>query len=77
MKIKISDYFIAADYEKSSLERIVNDMIKEGYIPFGGIAITYSPNFNNNPKGVIFYSQAMVKYDHWFLLKNEHERKLF
>ena len=62
MKIKISDYFLATDYEKSGLERMVKDMIKDGYIPFGGIAIAFCPNYNNQPMGVILYSQAMVKY---------------
>lgn len=63
MKIKISDYFVVTDFEKSNLERIIKEMIKDGYIPFGGIAITYSPNYFNSPMGVIVYSQAMVKYD--------------
>ena len=63
MKIKIADYFVVTDFEKSNLERLVKDMLKDGYIPFGGIAITYSPNYFNSPMGVIVYSQAMVRYD--------------
>lgn len=63
MRIKIADYFVITDFEKSNLERQVKEMIKDGYIPFGGIAITYSPNYHNSPMGVIVFSQAMVKYD--------------
>jgi len=63
MKTKITDYFVVTDFEKSNLERVVKEMIKEGYIPLGGIAITYSPNYFNSPMGVIVYSQSMVKCD--------------
>jgi hypothetical protein len=62
MKHEIADYFVVTDLEKSSLERVVNEMIKEGYVPLGGIGITYAPNYFNSPMGTIVYSQAMVKY---------------
>ena len=61
MKASISDYFVVTDFEKSSLERVVKEMIKEGYSPLGGVSIAYSPNYFNSPMGVIVYSQSMIK----------------
>ncbi len=49
-------------FEKSSVERVVKEMIRDGYMPLGGIGITYAPNYFNSPMGVIVFSQAMVKY---------------
>jgi hypothetical protein len=62
MKPLIADYFVVTDFEKASLERVVKDMLKDGFVPLGGIGITYAPNYFNNPMGTIVFSQAMVKY---------------
>jgi hypothetical protein len=62
MKINIEDYVVVTDYEKAKLERIVNEMIKQGYIPYGGIAVSFAENANASPRSVILYAQAMVKY---------------
>lgn len=62
MKKEIADYFVVTDFEKSSLERVVKEMIKQGYFPLGGVSIAYSPNYFNEPMGVIVYAQSMVKY---------------
>jgi len=63
MKIRIVEYVVASDFEKTKLERIVNEMIRQGYMPYGGVSITFATNANASPKSVILYAQAMVKYE--------------
>lgn len=57
--IKISDYYIAQRYSKDELETKVNDLIKNGYVPIGGVAVFQDSEFN------IFYTQALIRHtDH-------------
>jgi hypothetical protein len=63
VKIRIVDYMVAADYEKAKLERLVNELMKQGYMPYGGVSVSFATNANTSPKSVILYAQAMVKYE--------------
>lgn len=56
MTTKLSDYYIAQSYSKKELEDKVNDLIKCGYLPIGGIAVHQESVFN------ISYSQALIRH---------------
>ena len=60
MNRKIIDYSYARSRDLSKLVEFVNEMIKDGYEPIGGIAIEHG-----GEEGYISaekYCQAMVKY---------------
>jgi len=49
------DYVILDDFEVKNLQEKVNDYIKKGYLPIGGLATA------NQKDGFIEYLQAMQK----------------
>lgn len=54
--MKIIDYYIAYATRLRSLEKRVNEYIKDGWQPLGGHVIGYREDG-------LFYSQVVVKYE--------------
>lgn len=50
-------YIVVKDYDRDSIERIVNKFINDGYVPLGGISVTVVGWCD------LQYTQAMIKED--------------
>lgn len=61
---KVTDYKIVMSFSPIELQKEVNSLIKQGWIPTGGVAITQSPT-PEKVEGMIrvqtFSYQAMIK----------------
>lgn len=57
---KIIDYVTMISDSLEDLDTVVNNFIKEGWQPFGGVAISLSETDNSR---YAEYAQAMVKYE--------------
>lgn len=53
---QISDYYIVSRHTAKELENKVNDLIRCGYVPTGGVSVLPKSTFD------IIYSQAMIRY---------------
>jgi hypothetical protein len=60
--MKITDYTLIGEYDDEKLIADVNDSIKTGWQPLGGV-ITWLRDNDGNGKPERWYSQTMVKYD--------------
>ena len=54
---RFAEYKIVSDSDCNKVEQEVNELIKQGFIPFGGIESSFVPNEQK-----IYIFQAMVKF---------------
>jgi hypothetical protein len=54
---RFSEYKIVSDSDYNNVEQKVSELMKQGFIPFGGIESSYVPNEQK-----IYIFQAMVKF---------------
>ncbi len=57
--MKITQYKTAAADNPAALDKLVNDLIKEGFQPLGGLCLSHNP-LPDKPEAFIM-AQAMVK----------------
>jgi hypothetical protein len=60
---KIIEYTIFDGGDLKAVISIINDIMKQGYQPFGPLATSWLANKTTLADGFTIYSQAMVRYE--------------
>lgn len=61
---KIKGYLLITEVGSNKLNEVVNEKIKQSWVPFGGISSVFVQVVQNNLEtSLMQFSQAMVKYE--------------
>lgn len=65
--MEVKEYKLVNLFEPVGFNDLINNLIKEGWQPFGGVATTVGTHTVGTPPNArkeegIYYAQAMVKY---------------